>query len=240
MANNKIQLRDGTTLLDVSADTVTSATLSAGVTAHDASGVQITGVGGMFSFDANGKFLYPAVVTVPNTITALQGTERSFRGHTEPMKITFENGSALSQTPAYAFYGCTGLTEIEFPASITTFNGYLLSGCSALKKVVFNSDANIVNIANTNQGNPFYGCVALEDIKIPTDWVCGNATTIMVSNGTANFTNVMTHDSMVAMIANLKDLTGETAKTLSLGATNLARLSEAEKSVAAAKNWTLA
>lgn len=43
MANNKVQLSDGTVLLDLTGDTVTPETLVAGVTAHDAAGNRING-----------------------------------------------------------------------------------------------------------------------------------------------------------------------------------------------------
>ena len=43
MANNKIQLADGTVLLDLTQDSVTPATLKKGETAHDASGASIVG-----------------------------------------------------------------------------------------------------------------------------------------------------------------------------------------------------
>ena len=43
MAVNKIVLRGGDTLIDLTGDTVTAANLASGVTAHDASGAQITG-----------------------------------------------------------------------------------------------------------------------------------------------------------------------------------------------------
>ena len=43
MANNKVQLRDGTVLLDLTGDTVTPDTLLSGVTAHDAAGNRING-----------------------------------------------------------------------------------------------------------------------------------------------------------------------------------------------------
>lgn len=55
MANNKVQLSDGTVLLDLTGDTVTPETLMAGVTAHDAAGEPIVGavvVGGGNSPDA--------------------------------------------------------------------------------------------------------------------------------------------------------------------------------------------
>lgn len=44
MANNKVQLADGTTLIDLTADTVTPQTMILGATAHSASGETITGV----------------------------------------------------------------------------------------------------------------------------------------------------------------------------------------------------
>lgn len=45
MANNKVQLSDGTVLLDLTGDTVTPETLLSGVTAHDAAGNTIVGTG---------------------------------------------------------------------------------------------------------------------------------------------------------------------------------------------------
>lgn len=55
MANNKVQLRDGTVLLDLTDDTVTPENLLSGVIAHNAAGEQIIGtveVGGGNSPDA--------------------------------------------------------------------------------------------------------------------------------------------------------------------------------------------
>ena len=44
MANNKVQLSDGTVLLDLTGDTVTPETLMAGVIAHNAAGERIVGI----------------------------------------------------------------------------------------------------------------------------------------------------------------------------------------------------
>lgn len=55
MANNKVQLSDGTVLLDLTGDTVTPENLLSGATAHNAAGEQISGavvVGGGNSPDA--------------------------------------------------------------------------------------------------------------------------------------------------------------------------------------------
>lgn len=40
---NKVQLSDGTILIDISSDTVTAGTMLSGTTAHDKSGASITG-----------------------------------------------------------------------------------------------------------------------------------------------------------------------------------------------------
>lgn len=44
MANNRVQLADGTTLMDLTEDTVTPQTMLSGIKAHDSSGEEITGV----------------------------------------------------------------------------------------------------------------------------------------------------------------------------------------------------
>lgn len=49
-----------------------------------------------------------------------------------------------------------------------------------------------------------------------------------------------TRDTLNEVIGNLADLTGSTAKTLVIGATNLAKLTEDDIAVATDKNWTLA
>lgn len=43
MANSRIQLADGTVLLDISGDTVSAGAMLYGITAHDSSGTLVTG-----------------------------------------------------------------------------------------------------------------------------------------------------------------------------------------------------
>ena len=52
MANNKVQLSDGTVLLDLTGDTVTPETLLSGVTAHNAAGERISGAVAPVRYDA--------------------------------------------------------------------------------------------------------------------------------------------------------------------------------------------
>lgn len=60
MANNKVQLSDGTVLLDLTGDTVTPDTLLSGVTAHDAAGEPIVG-------EATSGGMKPATLTLTSS-----------------------------------------------------------------------------------------------------------------------------------------------------------------------------
>lgn len=59
-------------------------------------------------------------------------------------------------------------------------------------------------------------------------------------NFNISFTNSFTREAIVEIIGNLRDLTGSTAKTLTMGATNMAKLTTDDIAVATAKNWTIA
>ena len=110
------------------------------------------------------------------------------------------------------FYGCTSLKTVYLPSSITTATDNSLTSTS-------------------NYYYAFYNCTALEDVQLGQDW---NMSLRL------NVSNNLTVQSMVAMFNSLKDLTGETAKTLTLGSTNLAKLTDEQKAIAINKNWTLA
>lgn len=72
MANNKVQLSDGTVLLDLTGDTVTPETLMAGVIAHDAAGEQIVGEaasGGMTQEEADARYLQLSGGTMTGDLT---------------------------------------------------------------------------------------------------------------------------------------------------------------------------
>ncbi len=69
MANNKVQLRDGTVLLDLTGDTVTPETLLSGVTAHNAAGEPIVGAA-----TAGGITKFPTIEEVRANWTAVNLT----------------------------------------------------------------------------------------------------------------------------------------------------------------------
>lgn len=74
----------------------------------------------------------------------------------------------------------------------------------------------------------FSGCSALEEVHIHN----------LGANLSLSDSPKLTHDCLVELINNLQTVTS--TKTLTLGSTNLAKLTDAEKQVATNKGWTLA
>lgn len=81
----------------------------------------------------------------------------------------------------------------------------------------------------------FYGCSYIKVVKWPTDISKG-----IGINFDFNASNSVTHDTIIGLLNILQDLTGKTAQKLTLGATNLNKLTADEKAIATNKNWTLA
>lgn len=65
-----------------------------------------------------------------------------------------------------SFSGCTNLTYINFPSTITKINDQAFYGCSSLITVVFNSGVNIGHYA-------FVSCNKIEKLILPKDTVLG-------------------------------------------------------------------
>lgn len=121
--------------------------------------------------------------------------------------------------------GCTSLTSFTVPANVTTVSAYAFGSCTSMTYLYLPSTITSLTASAINT------CTALENIELGQDW-----------NLSVNFsfTSNLTADSMVTMFNSLKDLTGSTAKTLTLGSTNLAKLTDEQKAIATNKNWTLA
>lgn len=159
----------------------------------------------------------------------------------------------------YCFYSCSYLTSIVFPDGFgkNAVNlGACFGSCASLTSLVlpdgFGENATSLTLG---RAGCFYNCKALTTLHLPTGFgqnstangycfsLCVSLETI---TGNPNFkatvdlspcTN-LTHDSLMVVINGLQTVT--TTQTLSLGSTNLAKLTEAEKQIATNKGWTLA
>ncbi len=73
----------------------------------------------------------------------------------------YEINSGTKKIAAEAFYGCTGLTGVVIPDSVTSIGSSAFYGCTGLTSVVIPDSV-------TNIGpDAFYGCTSLDSITIP-------------------------------------------------------------------------
>ena len=114
MANNKVQLSDGTVLLDLTGDTVTPETLLSGVTAHDAAGERIVGA-------AVGIKLTEIAVTTAPAKTAYKAGE-TFDPAGMVVTATYSNGATLKCT-GYNYEPSTPLAVSDTAVTIQYTEG---------------------------------------------------------------------------------------------------------------------
>lgn len=136
-----------------------------------------------------------------------------------------------SATVEGCFYGCSFFSTLTLPDGFgysASSVAYCFSGCTSMKTLNLPPTRRFgmaASIAHTL----LYGCTNLETIT--------GSFGLTVSFDMSSCTK-LTHDSLMNVIDGLRTVTGN--KTLTLGATNLAKLTDEEKAVATAKGWTLA
>lgn len=140
-------------------------------------------------------------------------------------KLTFEAGSKLTYFPNYAFNNI-GFSELELPRGTLGFNttGQVISDNRLLTKLTlpntFNTVIQAIHIRNNS---------ALNNIVLEGGWNCS-----------ANFSNTeLTKESIINMFNALKNLSGQSSKSLTLGSSNLAKVTSSDIQIATAKNWTI-
>lgn len=125
---------------------------------------------------------------------------------------------------SFMFFGCYGLTTIPLlDTSKVTNMFYMFNSCTNLTTVPALDASNV-----TNMGNMFGGCTKLKSILM---------TNIGVNLNISDSTQFEREDLLV-ILNNLKTVTSAT--TLTMGATNLAKLTDEDKAIAINKGWTLA
>lgn len=149
-------------------------------------------------------------------------------------KIDFSNCNIQNiNNMMYMCYGASNLTELNLTncdtSNVTNMN-LAFYNCKSLVK--------ILGILNMNQLSSFtnvFGANANNSPKLLQQ--------VQIKNLNASGLNLsacenLSHDSLMYLINNLVE--SATAKTVSLGTVNLAKLTDEEKAIATNKNWTLA
>ena len=139
-------------------------------------------------------------------------------------KITKVDFSKVKNSTAYdsTFYNCSALEEVKINLANCSVFYKIFDYCRKLKNV------EIVAAKTNLNTDTFKMCTAITDFTIGEGW----AVDIYLTYSTA-----LTQESLHGMIENLADLTGATAKTFSVGATNLAKIDEEHIAMLQTKNW---
>ena len=104
--------------------------------------------------------------------------------------VTFEENSQLISIGSGAFNGCSGLTNIEIPNSVTSIGDYAFSSCNNLTSVTFEENSQLTIIGS----HVFSDCYRLTNITIPNS---------ITSIGNYAFNDCYLQKSSFEMIDNL-------------------------------------
>lgn len=185
-------------------------------------------------------------VTIPNSVTSIG--EVAFFGCSSLQSVTIP--SSVTRIKNNAFFDCSSLQSVTVPNSVTSMGISVFGQCYALTSAVLGS-----GITSIPDGT-FYSCRSLQSLTISgvvTGRVgnnvfngCNSLTNLTIASGfNANNLNLSAStlysaQTIVGWLNALADRTGETAYTLTIGATNLAKLTAEEIAIATSKNWNIA
>lgn len=170
-----------------------------------------------------------------------------FGSHTELTDVVILDGSPYTILRSGCFWGCSNLKTFICNNELEHIYASVFYGCSNLEFI------DLKNV-KTISVQAFLGCAALKTLYLPSTLTsvetsafsgCTNLTDVTVGEGFSTSLNLsastkFTAETLHAIIENLADLTGKDSQTLTLGATNIAKLDDEHKTMLANKNWTLA
>ena len=131
----------------------------------------------------------------------------------------------------YMFACCTSLTTIpQLDTSNGTNFSSMFSGCTSLTTIPQLDVSKGTSFSYMFGSSTTKGCTSLTTISFVENCISRNIS--------FKYCDALSHDSLVSILNGLKTVASK--KTCTLGATNLAKLTNAEKAIATQKNWTLA
>ena len=191
--------------------------------------------------------LKKATITLNETINEFSIQVGAFSQCYELEEI--ELPSILKKLNAYTFLKNTNLTNINIPNAVTKMETGVFSECSSLTGIT------LPNRLEYMRNRVFERCTNLATINIPssltqvdstTFLACSSLETVTLESGfNANgldlsVSTLYSVNTLVTMLNALANRTGQVPYTLTLGSTNLAKLSNEQLAIATEKNWTLA
>ena len=194
----------------------------------------------------------PLSITQNGTYTAPEGSAYS------PVEVNVPSESTLKKLLDYTkscydmFYSNTTITDLtgyisfDDTHNVTNMSG-MFASCSNLQVIPLLDTRNV-----TNMSNMFTDCRSLQaipplDVSNVTNMsnmftYCKNLKSILMYGMKVSFSisasTQFEQEDLVTILNNLATVT--TAQTLTMGSTNLAKLTDEDKEIAIAKGWTLA
>lgn len=145
-----------------------------------------------------------------------------FRNNTNIKTIQFP--SSLKEIWAYTIANC-GVTSLTFPKGIERLHNYAVASCLSLTNVF------LPNTFKDIGPYAFSGSNNLENVTLEKDFNCR-----LNLSPSSKFSA----ETIVSWLNALADRTGDTAYTLTIGSTNIAKLTAEQIAIATNKNWNLA
>lgn len=133
---------------------------------------------------------------------------------------------SLEEIGICAFMYCFNLSEIILPDGLKTIRQYAFSYCGNANKLVIPSSVTLI------ENYAFIYTNRLKYVTLGENFDCDN---LNLSSST-----LFSRETIISWLNALADRTGQTAYKLTIGATNLAKLTEEDILIATNKNWTLA
>lgn len=134
--------------------------------------------------------------------------------------------SGVTSIGQAAFHQCSSLTSLTIPNGVTSIGQTAFYLCNNLANLTIPSSITSIGMF------AFDACYSLENITIGNGFNCDGLD--------LSASNRYSVDTIVGWFNALVDRTGQAAYTLTIGATNLAKLTAEQIAIATNKNWNLA
>ena len=166
------------------------------------------------------------------TINTVSIGQRGFYCNTGLESVVF--GSGLTSIGVAAFEGCSSIYSVSLPATLQNIDANAFKDCRLLQSAFYNCSSlhsvyipsSVASVGN----NAFASCGAVENLIIGQGFDVANFTI-------AGFGNLSVQ-TVVSVLNALSNRVGKTNYILYTGR-YLSMLSEEQKAIATAKNWTL-